>query len=151
MNKVSGLIWIIGGAAVAVFLTALLWPSLLESSAWIRPSGRVTLAGWLKDFRTWGLVGVFVGSSLALFWYLMGEFVWKIVTGGIVALWYILALLALAAGIVPAVFLLPAAQNQWGAYGLYFLNFLLVYYAPTLFGPPATLACIPPGWQPMRK
>ncbi|MBW4698595.1 MAG: hypothetical protein KME03_12010 [Aphanocapsa lilacina HA4352-LM1] len=151
MGRYAGLIWTIGGAVVAFLLTQLLWPALIETSILVRPAGRVTLANWLADFRQLGTIGIGVCFVLGCFWWVMGEFVWKVVSGGIVALWYILAFLGLMAVIVPAIFNLPAAQSQYIAYGAYFLNFIAAFYVPTLFGSPDTVALVPPGSHLLRK
>lgn len=144
MKNFKGLLWLLAGTGLAIVLTAVVYPALIESLRWVRPIGTVRLSEWLKLFRTLGWVGLGVCTFWSLVWWVVGEWLAKKPSSFLTALYFFFLFTALIACLVPA-YWLPNAERQWLAYLFYGLNALVAYYLPTLLGSSPTLSLIPPG------
>ncbi len=151
MGKYTGLIVTFALTLLALLLLTLAWPVAIENLDWVRPTGRQTLAEWIDNFRFWGLVGVACCSVLAVLWQILGEFYWKVVTSGVQFIWWLLAIVAGVATVLPAAFLLAPAEGSWVAYAIYVFDFLAVFGASSIGFSPPTVMFVPPGAKLLRR
>jgi hypothetical protein len=151
MGRFGGLITTAALTLVALLLVALVWPAAIENFNWVQPIGRQTLAQWIDNFRFWGIVGVVCCSLFAFLWQGLGEFYWKVVDSGVSLTWWILALLAATAALLPAAFLLAPAEGSLWAFVAYAVDFALVFGASTVGFSPPTVMFVPPGSKLLRR
>ncbi len=115
--------------------------------SWVTTGPDITLDAWRELFRHWAQFGIGAALVAAMFWFLLGQWVFGMNrwTNANKKRTVWLALLVLSAlAIVPGVVLTPAGQ-EWGrlAWACYLANNLGLYYLATLLFSPSSFKYVP--------
>src|SRR5712664_3506443 len=115
----------------------------------------ITLDAWRELFRYWATLGIFIALFAALFWFVLGQWIFSMNSWTNSNrkrwLWFVLLVVS-ALAVVPGVLLTPATQ-EWGrlAWVFYLANNLAVYYVATLCFSASSFKYAPPLAMTVRR
>jgi hypothetical protein len=117
---------------------------LLESKVTTGPE--ITLDFWRESFRFWALVGIAIALSVAVLWFVLGQWLFNVnrwTSADKRPIWIALGVIALMAA-VPGFVLTPSAQEGGRLLLPFFvLNNLAVFYLSTALFSPASFKYTP--------
>lgn len=115
----------------------------------------ITMDAWLGSFENWAKFGISVSLSVALLWYMLGQWGfnlnrWTNANRNKRLIWLVLLAVSLLAA-VPADLQTPRVQ-EWGrlATAFYAVNNLFAYYLVTLLWSPSSVKYMPFGATTLR-
>jgi len=115
----------------------------------------ITLDAWRELFSYWAAIGIIIAITAALFWFVLGQWVFTMnrwtSASNKRTVWLILGAAALAAAL-PGILLMPTVQEGGRlAWPFYLINNLVVFYVSTLLLSPSSFKYIPRGASLVRQ
>ncbi|MBM3234744.1 hypothetical protein FJZ31_00420 [Candidatus Poribacteria bacterium] len=136
----------IAGITFIFFLLAFYVEKNIALYNMVVPHAGVQLDQWLDSFWHWAIVGIIISGVASLFWYILGQWVFKInrwEKSGKRGIWLCFILLPVVAIILEWIFTKKAQAGAWPAYLFYALNGLLCYYLATALCSPSSFKYTP--------
>ena len=148
--------FILGMIAIALLVFFLAIPAedqFLDSLVTTGPD--ITLDAWRDSFRYWAALGIAIALSVALFWFVLGQWVFSMNrwsgANNKRTVWFGLMVVTILAAI-PGVILTPPVQEGGRmAWLLYLANNLTVFYLATLLLSPSSFKYTPWGASLLRR
>jgi len=115
--------------------------------AWVSTGPNITLDEWRQVFIHWAQFGLAVAIAAALFWFILGQWVFGMNLWGNAnkkRIWWLSLLVVAVLGVVPGFIFTPAVQ-EWGrlAWACYVVNNLALYYLATVLFSPSSFKYVP--------